>query len=123
MLRKIILSFVVTGVCFSLVSACSPAAHAVDSKAESEFNKTIVNLGGSTSNTLPASVKNIINLLLYVAGIIAVIIMVVSGIRFITSDGNAQTADKARNTIVYASVGLVVAVLSYAIVNFVLDRV
>ena len=67
--------------------------------------------------------QNVINVMLYLAGAIAVIMVVVGGIRYITSDGDPGAAGKAKNTIIYALVGLVVAVLSYAIVNCVIDRI
>lgn len=67
--------------------------------------------------------QDVINVMLYLAGAIAVIMIVVGGIRYITSDGDPGAASKAKNTIIYALVGLVVAVMSYAIVNFVIDRI
>lgn len=67
--------------------------------------------------------KDVINVMLYMAGAIAVIMVVVGGIRYITSDGDPGAAGKAKNTIIYALVGLVVAVMSYSIVNFVIGRI
>ena len=67
--------------------------------------------------------KNVINVMLYLAGSIAVIMIVVGGIRYITSDGDPGAASKAKNTIIYALVGIVVASMSYALVNFVIDRI
>lgn len=65
---------------------------------------------------------NVINILLFLAGTIAVIMIIIGGIRYITSDGDANKAGQAKNTIIYAIIGLVVAVLSYGIVAFVLGR-
>ncbi|MEK7620836.1 MAG: pilin [Patescibacteria group bacterium] len=67
--------------------------------------------------------KDVINIMLYLAGAIAVVMIVVGGIRYITSDGDPGAASKAKNTIIYALVGLVIAVMSYSIVNFVIGRV
>ncbi len=64
--------------------------------------------------------ERIINTLLFVIGIISVIVIVVGGLRFVTSDGDSQKTTQARNTVLYAVVGLVVAASAYAIVNFVL---
>ncbi len=64
----------------------------------------------------------VINILLYVAGTIAVIMIIVGAIRYITSDGDSNRASQARNTIIYAVVGLVVAIMSFGIVNFVIGR-
>ncbi len=74
--------------------------------------------GPSVSKTI----QNIIDLLLYLAGMIAVIMIIVAGLRYVTSNGDPQTASKAKNTIIYAIIGLVIAILSYAIVNFVLSQ-
>lgn len=67
--------------------------------------------------------KDVINVMLYLAGAIAVIVVVVGGIRYITSDGDPGAATKAKSTIIYALIGLVIAVMSYSIVNFVIGRV
>ncbi len=76
---------------------------------------------GSTGNEdLGASIKNVVNVLLFILGAIAVIVIVVGGIRYATSGGDSTQVTAAKNTILYAVVGLVVAILAYAIVNFVL---
>ena len=62
----------------------------------------------------------ITGLLFYVIGAIAVIMVIVGGLRYAISGGNSVAVAAARNTITYAIVGLVIAVLAYAIVNFVL---
>lgn len=67
--------------------------------------------------------KNVINVMLYLAGTIAVIMVVIGGIRYITSDGDSNKANQAKNTIIYAVVGIVVSLMSFAIVNFVIGRV
>ena len=67
--------------------------------------------------------KNVINVMLYLAGTIAVIMVVIGGIRYITSDGDSSKANQAKNTIIYAVVGIVVSLMSFAIVNFVIGRV
>lgn len=96
---------------------------ALDGNAEAGFNSGINQVGGDSGrNDLLSLINNVINALLFVVGIAAVIIMVVSGLRFVTSEGDAQAANKARNTVIYAAIGLVVSVLSYAIINFILDQ-
>lgn len=64
----------------------------------------------------------IINTMLYVLGILAVIMIIFGGIRYVTSTGDASRVKGAKDTITYAVVGLIVAVLAYAIVNFVITR-
>lgn len=53
---------------------------------------------------------------------ISVIMIVVGGIRYITSQGNQQQLQSAKNTILYAVIGLVVAIAARAIVQLVVDN-
>lgn len=100
-------------------------AVALDQKAKSGFEDGLKQSGGSAAdkNALNGPIQDVINILLYVAGIAAVIVIVVGGIRYITSDGDANQANQAKKAIIYAIVGLVAAVFSYAIANFILDQV
>ena len=80
---------------------------------------------GQTDNPLCGAdgiLTKAISIIPFVAGIIAVIVLIVAGIRFATSQGNAQTVGAARSTIIYAVVGLVVAVLAQALVQLVLGK-
>lgn len=66
-------------------------------------------------------IQIVINTALLVLGMVAVIVIIVGGIRYSTSSGNSTHVKEAKDTIIYAVVGLVVAVISYSIVNFVID--
>lgn len=66
-------------------------------------------------------ITNVINVLLFFAGIAAVIMIILGGFRYITANGDAARIGAAKNTILYSVVGLVVVIASFAIVNFVLD--
>jgi uncharacterized membrane protein YgcG len=68
------------------------------------------------------TVRNIINIMLFAVGIVAVISIIVSGMRFISSRGDSNAVSKARTSLIYSVVGLVVAVMAFAIVNFVIAR-
>ncbi|MGB3024167.1 MAG: hypothetical protein WBB39_05180 [Candidatus Saccharimonadales bacterium] len=63
--------------------------------------------------------KTVTNILLFIVGAIAVIMLIVGGIQYVTSGGDQSRVTSAKNTILYAIVGIVVAVLAYAAVNFV----
>lgn len=65
-------------------------------------------------------VGNITNILLFVVGALSVFMLIFGGLRYVVSGGNASAVTAAKNTILYAIVGLVVAFLAYAIINFVL---
>jgi len=69
-----------------------------------------------------STVQNVIDILFYVIGVIAVIMIIVGGIKYVTSNGDSSALTSAKNTILYAIVGLVVALLSYGIVKFVLNQ-
>ncbi|MDO8336596.1 MAG: hypothetical protein Q7T74_07550 [Candidatus Saccharibacteria bacterium] len=77
----------------------------------------------ATGDDIATIIGSVISLLLFLAGAIAALVIVVGGIRYITSDGDAGAASKAKNTIIYALVGLVIAIMSYSIVNFVISKV
>lgn len=66
--------------------------------------------------------KTVTNTLLFVVGAVSVIVIIVGGLMYALSAGDAGAVTKAKNTILYAVVGLVVAFLAYAIVNWVLSR-
>jgi hypothetical protein len=62
----------------------------------------------------------VVNILLFIVGIIAVIMLILGGIRYTLSGGESKAVTDAKNTILYAIIGLVVAFLAYAVVNWVL---
>jgi multisubunit Na+/H+ antiporter MnhB subunit len=63
--------------------------------------------------------KTITNVLLFLIGAISVIMLIIGGIRYVVSGGDSSAVQSAKNTILYAIVGVVVAILAYAVVNFV----
>jgi hypothetical protein len=65
----------------------------------------------------------IINVLLFIIGAISVIMLIIGGIRYTVSGGDAGNVTAAKNTIMYALIGLVVAFLAFAIVNWVLGAI
>ena len=67
-------------------------------------------------------VKNVINAVLYIVGILAVVMVIVGGVKYTTSGGDSNAVTSAKNTILYGIVGLVIAILAYAIVNFVIGK-
>ena len=59
--------------------------------------------------------------LLFIVGAIAVIMIVIGGLRYVISGGDASQVQAAKNTILYALVGIIIAILAYAAVNFVIN--
>lgn len=64
--------------------------------------------------------RQITNTILYIVGVIAVIMLIIGGIRYVVSGGDSKKVTDAKNTVLYAIIGLVIAVFAYAIVNFVI---
>ncbi|MBQ6147331.1 hypothetical protein IJI70_00600 [Candidatus Saccharibacteria bacterium] len=79
--------------------------------------------GSFTQTSLTDVIKNIINIILYVVGVLAVVMIIFGGVQYTTSAGDTNKVTKAKNTILYGIVGLVVAILAYAIVNFIVGRI
>ena len=73
-------------------------------------------------DTLPQLVANIINIFSWIIGAVSVIMIIYGGFRYITSGGNDTGVKDAKNTILYAIIGLVIVALAQIIVNFVLNQ-
>jgi hypothetical protein len=78
--------------------------------------------GATSPDDFNTLMKNIINTILVVLGIIAVIMIIIGGIRYTTSNGDSNQIKSAKDTVLYAVIGVIVAIMAYAIVNFVLAR-
>lgn len=65
--------------------------------------------------------QTVVNTLLFLVGAISVIMLIVGGIRYIVSAGDQNQVTSAKNTILYAIIGIIVAVLAWAIVNWLLS--
>jgi hypothetical protein len=105
---------------FILASFYAPAAMAFDlsigdgaSSARGVDQAT--SLFGSTGIFTTIS-----NVMLFLVGAISVIMVVIGGLRYVISGGNTTSVGAAKNTILYAIVGLIISVLAYAIINFVI---
>jgi hypothetical protein len=86
---------------------------------------------GSTCDNQPATAGTklndiltlVVNIFSLIVGVVAVIMIIVGGLRYITSGGESSNVSTAKNTIIYAVVGLVVVALAQFIVHFVLAKV
>ena len=66
--------------------------------------------------------KNATNIVLFIAGALAVIMIIYGAIRFMTAHGNEKQVESARLIVTYSVIGLIIAILAYALVNFVLSN-
>ncbi len=71
---------------------------------------------------LSNTIKNTTNIVLFVAGALAVIMIIYGAIRFMTAHGNEKQVESARLIVTYSVIGLIIAILAYALVNFVLSN-
>ena len=65
--------------------------------------------------------RQITNVILYIVGIIAVIMLIIGGIKYVVSGGDSKKVTDAKNTVLYAIIGLIISFLAFAIVNFVIS--
>lgn len=97
-------------------AACSPGNLSISSGADcARGNEQPADLFGGDNSIF----KRVTNILLFLVGAIAVIMLIIGGIRYVISGGDQAQVTSAKNTILYAIVGIVVAFLAYAAVNFV----
>lgn len=66
--------------------------------------------------------QTITNILLFLIGAVSVIMLIIGGIRYVLSNGESNNVVAAKNTIMYAIIGIVVAFLAYAAVNFIVTQ-
>lgn len=66
--------------------------------------------------------RNVVNIFSFVIGAIAVIMIIYGGFRYITSGGSSEGVGAAKNTLIYAIIGLIVVALAQVIVQFVLTQ-
>lgn len=83
--------------------------------------------GSTTSVDVPIVndaelLTNALNLVYFLAGVIAVIVIIVAGIMYTTSSGDSGRVSKAKNLLTYSIVGLVVILAAFTITNFIIGR-
>lgn len=79
--------------------------------------------GSGQPTSLASIAKTIVNILSVIVGVVAVIMIIVGGFRYITSGGDSGNVSSAKNTLIYAIVGLIIVALAQFIVHFVLTNV
>lgn len=103
----------------ALASTVSTAAFA---QIGSGISATADSAGATGATDLPTVINRIINILLFIIGAASVIFLIIGGIRYVVSGGDQSAVTNAKNTILYAIIGLVIAILAYAAVNFVFTQ-
>ncbi len=102
-----------------LGAAAAPVARAIDLfPACDKKDKTAVCEAAKNDDAL-GIVGTITNLLMWALGIVSVIMIVIGGFKYVTSNGDANAIQSAKNTILYSVIGLAVAILGQVIIQFV----
>ncbi|MBR3176326.1 hypothetical protein IKF26_02935 [Candidatus Saccharibacteria bacterium] len=82
-----------------------------------------INYVGDGNDTLVDNITNVLNGVIAVLGIVCVVVVIIGGINYMTSSGDAGKVKKAKDTILYGLIGMIICVLAFAIVNFVLKNI
>jgi uncharacterized membrane protein len=77
---------------------------------------------GNGEGTLESIASTIVNIFSVIVGVAAVVMIIFGGFRYITSGGDSGRVGNAKNTLIYAIIGLIIVALAQAIVHFVLDN-
>jgi cytochrome bd-type quinol oxidase subunit 2 len=107
-------SNVANGLCTGINNAAGDANGASGSNCNSN--------SGSGEDTLTAIAKKVVNIFSLIVGVAAVFMIIFGGFRYITSGGDSGRVGNAKNTLIYAIVGLIIVALAQAIVHFVLNN-
>lgn len=94
-----------------------------DTSASDEIKAAAGCPGYGTGDDLPNVIVNILDAIIGIAGLISVIWIIIGGVSYMTSSGDPSKTKKARDTVLYACIGLIVCVLAFVIVNFVILEV
>jgi glucose uptake protein GlcU len=109
------------------VVAAVPVAYAAPCGTPGATAKDCVSQGTQKANTggpdIPTFISNVVRVMLFIIGAVSTIMIIYGGIKYSTSAGDSNKVTSAKNTIMYAVVGLVVSILAYTIVSFILDNI
>ena len=115
-IAKIILPIlVICGIMFALPASTAGATTLQEGAEAARCDGCPSDLFGETG-----VFRQVTNTVLYIVGIIAVIMLIIGGIKYVVSGGDSKKVTDAKNTVLYAIIGLVICFLAFAIVNFVI---
>jgi cytochrome bd-type quinol oxidase subunit 2 len=107
-------------------AACSGTSSSIASGANSALGSDQTGNGIDCSDTGTSGISgiaaNIVNVFSIIVGVVSVIMIIYGGFRYITSGGESGSVTNAKNTLVYAIVGLVIVALAQLIVHYVLSQ-
>ena len=116
----------ISGLLFGTAVLAAPVVSYADAKSQ-----VCGALGGSQSGgncdtggtSIGSAVQTAIEILSVIVGVAAVIMLIVGGLKYVTSNGDSNNIASAKNTVLYAIIGLIIAALAQVLVRFVLNKV
>jgi hypothetical protein len=125
MMRRALLLISLMAICF-LAAPLSVAAFdpfpSSSVNCSSATSSAVCTDKTTTTDPVTTTIINVTHIIALVAGIAAVILIIIGGLRYITANGDSNNINSAKNTILNALIGLVVIVAAQAIIAFVVDR-
>ena len=123
-MKKLITSFVALALAVLGLGVVAAPAYAVTvDDSVSQYIDDAAGSANADTTDLSSTIGTIISFALGVIAVLCVVIIIVAGVTYATSQGNSEKVTKATHTILYGIVGLVVCLLAFAIVNFVLSGI
>jgi hypothetical protein len=118
-LKKTLLLIGVSTLLFAATPILAHAAPADDACAGIRAAGGTCNTTGAAGDTLQPVIRRVINILSVVVGAVSVIMVIIGGFRYVVSNGDSNAVSGAKNTILYAIIGLLVVIFAQVIVSFV----
>jgi len=119
--NKIKLAAVLSGLAAPFLAAAQSVQAGLNNSGLGSIFGTSGRLTGATS--LQYLIAGIMIILLYFAGIVAIVFVIIGGYQYVTSAGNEEQAEKGRKTLINAIIGIIVVVLAYTIINVIVNLV
>ncbi len=94
-----------------------------DTQTSIEINASDLGLSGAPRDVGPDTIGSLLAIAYFLAGIVAVIVIIIGGIRYAAANGESSQIQSAKNMIMYAVIGLVVVIMAAAITQFVITNI
>ncbi len=123
------IKLIIASLALAVIPLLTPAVVSAQADITKNLEKgTCLNVNGGCETEDPTNkvnniISTIINIFSLVVGVVSVIMIIIGGLKYITSGGESNNVTSAKNTIMYALVGLVIVALAQIIVRFVLTKV
>ena len=111
------LAMITSSVSCALISGYLAFAGAKD-EISNGYKQAGADTSGLDTDLKGSVIGKVINTMMFFVGLLSVVMLIYSGLRYITAHGDKTQIESAKNTMIYAIVGLIIAIISYAVVNW-----